>query len=171
MTTTKIPDGEVFLRNARGTEFDIYAALTAEADALHHSHVPGLIKPADQARPGEAAFFACLQNPNQMLDVAVVQTRDEQAVVGFIQASLLVRDEDRAHVANRTARIHLIVVTEALRRRGIGRMLLNRAKRWAEAKHASSIMLDNYAFNIVAARLYEKSGFDLLKKTYVQTLD
>jgi hypothetical protein len=35
---------------------------------------------------------------------------------------------------------------------------------------ADSVILDSYAFNIVAARLYEKSGFQVLKKTYMQTI-
>ncbi len=170
MTTNKIPQSEIFLRGARGDEFDVYAALVAEADELHHHHVPTLIKPAGQAQPAEQDFFACLQNPDCMLDVVVVQTANGQAVVGFVQARLLAREEDRAHTANRAVRIEFIVVTEALRRRGIGRRLIARVNDWAKSKQADSVVLDSYAFNIVAARLYEKSGFQVLKKTYVQTV-
>jgi GNAT superfamily N-acetyltransferase len=105
-----------------------------------------------------------------LLDVAVVPTASGHAVVGFIQANLIAREEDRAHTANRVVRIDLIVVTEALRRRGIGRKLIARVKTWAESMRADSVILDSYAFNIVAARLYEKSGFQVLKKTYMQTI-
>ena len=170
MMTNNFPRGQIFIRNARGDEFDVYAALVAEADALHHRHAPTPIKTAEYARPAERDFFACLQNPHYLLDVAVVPTATGQAVVGFIQANLIAREEDRAHTANRVVRIDLIVVTEALRRRGIGRKLIARVKTWAESMRADSVILDSYAFNIVAARLYEKSGFQVLKKTYMQTI-
>jgi len=158
MATHKISDGEVFLRNARGDEFAVYASLVAEADALHHGHVPSL------------NFFATLRDPTRMLDVAVLETEAGPVVVGLIQTSLIIRDEGRAHEANTVARVELVVVTETMRRRGIGRMLIARAKQWALANRANSLILDSYAFNIVAARLYQKAGFDLLKKTYTQDL-
>ena len=170
MATHKISDGEVFLRNARGDEFAVYASLVAEADALHHGHVPSLIKPADRAQPAESDFFATLRDPTRMLDVAVLETEAGPVVVGLIQTSLIIRDEGRAHEANTVARVELVLVTETMRRRGIGRMLIARAKQWALANRANSLILDSYAFNIVAARLYQKAGFDLLKKTYTQDL-
>jgi GNAT superfamily N-acetyltransferase len=86
----------------------------------------------------------------------------------LIQANVFTRDEGRVHEANTVARIDLIVVKQAHRRHGIGQALLARVRVRAEAKAANGIMLDNYAFNMVAARLYEKAGFDVLKKTYVQ---
>ena len=168
MAIDKIPDDEVFLRNARGDEFGVYAALVAEADALHHGHVPSLIKPADHAQPAESEFFATLQDPKRMLGVAVLRTETGPVVVGLIQTSLITRDEGRAHKANTVVRVELVVVTESMRRLGIGRMLITRAKQWAVANRANSLTLDSYAFNIVAARLYRKASFDVLKKTYTQ---
>lgn len=161
---------DLFLRAIRGNEFERYAALMAEADALHHAEVnkqiPKLIKPADKARPDENDFFACLKDPNQLLDVAV--TEDE--VAGFVQAVVFDRAETRAHEANRVVRVELIVVADAHRRKGLGKRLMARAQHWAISKQADALVLNCYAFNIVAARLYEKAGFGVLEKMYALRL-
>lgn len=172
MTKMRTPSSEsdLFLRAMRGNEFEPYAALVAEADALHHTEVnrqvPKLIKPAERARPKAEDFFACLKDPAQLLDVAVVR----EEVAGFVHASVFDRAEGRAHEANRVARIELIVVAEHHRRRGIGRRLMERAQTWAISKQADALVLDCYAFNIVAARLYEKAGFGVLEKKYAMRL-
>ena len=171
MTQQKLSDSDLFLRGARGDEFEAYAALMAEADALHHTHHPALIKPPDQATPQEADFLACLRDPNQLLDVAVLDQDGKQTLVGFIQGVLMDRPEGRAHKANRVLRIELIVVAAHMRRQNIGRSLIGRAKNWGLKKHAHMVVLNSYAFNIVAGRLYEKEGFSILTKMYALTLD
>ena len=167
---SKHPDIEkdFFLRSARGNEYDAYAALVAEADAVHHAEMPDLIKAPERAKPDESAFLSCLQDPDRLLDFAVEDTEDGRTIVGLVEARVVKRDENRAHEPNTMARIDLIVVKESHRRRGIGRALLARARNWAEERSTSGIMLDSYAFNIVATRLCEKAGFDVLKKTYIQ---
>jgi len=142
MTKHKQIEKDLFLRNARGDEFYTYAALVTEADALHHVQVPSLIKPPERARPSEQEFMAWLNDPDRMLDVAVEKTETGRVIAGLIQASVLTRHEDRIHMANRMARIDLVVVKESHRRRGIGRALLMRARHWAKDKAATGMALD-----------------------------
>ena len=171
MSKDKIDIKEVFLRRLRGDEFEAYTALLGEADALHHAHEPALIKPPDQARPMEDDFVARLTDPHRLLDTAVVV--DDAGVshlAGLIDAQLTKRDEDRIHFANTVAWIDLIVVAEKWRRRGIGRMLLDRVRDWSATQGADRIILNVYAFNIVAARLYEKAGFKMMTKMYAKPL-
>lgn len=173
MTKMRTPNSksDLFLRAMRGNEFESYAALMAEADVLHHAEVnkqvPKLIKPAECSRPKPKDFFACLKDPAQLLDIAVVR----EEVAGFVHARVFDRPESRAHEANRVARIELIVVAERHRRMGIGRRLMERAQSWAISKQADALVLNCYAFNIVAARLYEKCGFGLLEKIYLRRLN
>lgn len=72
--------------------------------------------------------MAWLNDPDRMLDVAVEETATGRVIVGLIQASVLTRHEDHIHVANRMARVDLVVVKESHRQRGIGRALLMRAR-------------------------------------------
>ena len=125
---------EFFLRSARGNEYDAYAALVAEVDAMHHAEIPALIKTPERTKPEEQDFLTCLQDPDRLLDFAVEDTEGGRTVVGLIEARVVMRDENRAHEPNTMARIDLIVVKESHRRRGIGRALLTRARRWAEAR-------------------------------------
>ena len=133
---SKHPDVEkaFFLRSARGDEYEAYASLVAEADAVHHAEMPELIKAPDRARPGDQDFLACLQDPDRLLDFAVEDTKDGRSVVGLVEARVVARDDNRTHEPNTMARIDLIVVKESHRRRGIGRALLARARSWAETR-------------------------------------
>ncbi len=169
MSKDRIDIKEVFLRRLRGDEFNAYAALLAEADSVHHDALPDLIKPPDRARPAEQDFTARLRDPDCLLDVAVVRLKDGTDVIaGLVDAHVLDRPEGRVHAANRVVRIEVVVVSEAWRRRGLGRMLLDRVKTWSAARAADRIVLNVYAFNIVAARLYEKAGFSVMTKMYAQ---
>lgn len=174
MTQPRHDDRDVFLRAMRGNEFDVYAALMAEADALHHAEVnrqiPDLIKPAEWAQPHKDDFISRLKDPDHLLDAAVVSIGTSDGVAGFVHAVVLDRAESRVHNANRVVRIELIVVAERHRRNGIGRRLMERAQHWAMSKAADALILNCYAFNIVAARLYEKAGFGVLQKMYAMPL-
>ncbi len=62
---------------------------------------------------------------------------------------------------NRFAYIEDIVVDVSLRRRGIGRMLIQRAIQWAKEKQLPGIMLETQNNNVAACLLYQSCGFGL----------
>jgi streptothricin acetyltransferase len=62
---------------------------------------------------------------------------------------------------NRYAYIDDIVVHRPLRRRGVGRALLDRARQWAQEQSLAGVMLETQNNNLAACRLYAACGFEL----------
>lgn len=62
---------------------------------------------------------------------------------------------------NRFANIEDLVVDRQLRRRGIGRKLIERAEGWAREKGLAGLVLETQTNNLPAIRLYEACGFEL----------
>ncbi|SDM92813.1 Ribosomal protein S18 acetylase RimI [Paenibacillus jilunlii] len=60
---------------------------------------------------------------------------------------------------NRYALIDMIQVDKQFRRHGIGRQLMEQAKRWALERELPGIMLETQNINVQACRFYERCGF------------
>lgn len=60
---------------------------------------------------------------------------------------------------NRYALIEMIQVDKQFRRYGIGRQLMEQAKRWAQERGLPGIMLETQNINVQACRFYERCGF------------
>lgn len=62
---------------------------------------------------------------------------------------------------NRLANLEDVVVDRAYRRQGVGRALVEGAKRWALEKRLAGLVLETQSNNLPAIRLYEACGFEL----------
>ncbi len=61
---------------------------------------------------------------------------------------------------NNRLRIHEILVLEEYRRKGIGKLLLNKAKQIARQKNCRAIVLETQTNNVGAIAFYKKQGFE-----------
>ncbi len=87
-----------------------------------------------------------INNPDQVVYLAFA----EQQAVGRI---VLKKNW------NRYALIDMIQVDKQFRRHGIGRQLMEQAKRWALERGLPGIMLETQSINVQACRFYERCGF------------
>ena len=62
---------------------------------------------------------------------------------------------------NRYAFIEDLAVARDHRGKGIGSMLVERAKAWAKQKELSGLMLETQDTNLPACRFYHKNGFEI----------
>jgi streptothricin acetyltransferase len=62
---------------------------------------------------------------------------------------------------NGYAYIEDIAVDTHFRRQGIGRLLMERAAKWAKSKNLPGIMLETSSINVTACQFYEHFGFKL----------
>ncbi|MNI04710.1 TDP-fucosamine acetyltransferase [compost metagenome] len=60
---------------------------------------------------------------------------------------------------NRYALIDMIQVDKQFRRHGIGRQLMEQAKRWALERGLPGVMLETQSINVRACKFYERCGF------------
>jgi len=61
----------------------------------------------------------------------------------------------RTHVA----RIYSMVVAEAMRRRGVGKRMMEFIEKWCREQDVELILLEVYPDNVAALKFYEGSGF------------
>jgi putative acetyltransferase len=87
-------------------------------------------------------------------DAAVLVATDGDRIVGRLSLS---RDP---HPASRHVADLGMMVAASHRRRGIGRMLLDAAVRWARAVSVTKLELHVFPWNEPAIRLYESFGFE-----------
>jgi [ribosomal protein S18]-alanine N-acetyltransferase len=132
------------------------------------------------ARPTDAGRLAAIDaevsfNPWSEGQFAVVCNRTS----GYRETALVVDEDDGLHgfvvlsqVFDEGA-IHNIAVPRAQQRRGLGRLLLERALAQLEADGARLCVLEVRRSNKAARRLYEDNGFGLdgIRKNYYPTRD
>lgn len=98
------------------------------------------------SKPWSARGFAdSLKLSNTIFLVA----EEEKKICGYLGMYVSI---DEAEITN-------VAVSPMMRRRGIGQMLLEKAKKEAESHEVKKIVLEVRCSNDSAVRLYERSGF------------
>ena len=113
----------------------------------------------------EYLFDRCEQHAG-----TVFMAQADDAVVGFVAIQLRVPYEDLAQVEYDYAHISNLFVFEAHRGAGVGRALLEHARRHAVDNGASYLRIISLGGNTVTRRLYESSGFETREVAYEMRL-
>jgi ribosomal protein S18 acetylase RimI-like enzyme len=128
--------------------------LNADVQAVHADAVPwrfkqpgpGTFTPADAeamlGRPGHVAFLAEMDG----------------ASAGYVIAEIMRRAETPSHHAHDMVFVHQISVRPAVRRRGVGRALLDAVKAHAGMQGISLMALDAWSFNERALAFFQSYG-------------
>ena len=103
--------------------------------------------------PQEEEIIALLENPNTSIWIA---KDDDERIVGMLTL-VIYRTPTGVH-----AWIEDVIVDEASRGKGLGKLLTSTAIEYAEQKHAKAISLTSRPERIVANQLYQKMGFELI---------
>jgi ribosomal protein S18 acetylase RimI-like enzyme len=153
------------IREAAASDFGL-CSLFDEVDSLHRTNLPHLFqKPVGRIRDrgyvrgliaDENVGLFVAEAAGQLAGLVCVIVRNSPAVPLF--------------VPRRYAVIDNLVVSKALRRRGIGRALMDRAQQWAEAQGADSVELTVWAFNEEALAFYRRLGFETASRTMAKRL-
>lgn len=96
----------------------------------------------------QSSFSALLQSPDAFIAIA----SDSGRVVGYV----LGFDHHTFYANGRVAWVEEIMVSEDVRRRGVGRMLMESFERWARSRQSKLIALATRR----AAPFYQSIGYD-----------
>lgn len=158
---------EILIRPAREQDYEALCALMGEVDKLHRDNLPYRFQTAE----GPARSRSFLVRRMRASDIGLFVAETGGSLVGFIDVEIRQTPDIPIFVPRRYAIIDDIAVKSAYRRAGIGEALMTKARVWAEAKGATSIELNVYAFNRGAIAFYRQLGYEILSHRMVKRLE
>jgi len=143
------------IRPASELDLDHICALSEQINQQHHLAAPhtfvGKIN-----REFERLFWrAKLELPDNIHLIA----RCDNAVLGYITASVNETMGNPFLLQHKICRIGTIVVAQHSHRLGVGKALMDAAIAWGAQQRASEIRLEVFDFNTNAMAFYEQLGF------------
>lgn len=156
------PAGAVIIRDQQEQDIEAIVDLALESLTWHASTFTN-IRPAPQRQSLLAEFGRLTDAPDMYFRVAEL----DSTVVGFLTAGLRPATSGGIEALDRrSVYISDIIVTTAVRRRGIARALLTDLEEWATQHDCSTICLNMHAGNTPAQQLYERLGYQPTWITY-----
>ena len=154
------------LRPAQPGDAGPLSGLFREVADLHAELLPGFFrKAAGNALPVEA-IERILRSPHESILVA----EEQGAIVGLVHVQIHETPPLPIMTPRRRAHIDNIVVARTMRRRGLGRLLMDAASSWARDRGADEIVLTVWAGNDEAERFYEALGFHRVNQVLGRSL-
>ncbi len=159
---------DFLIRQATHDDIPALLALYREFHEFHVRGVPDRLRIPD--RYDDAAYHEqlsdLLADPSACLYLAV----HAGVVVGLAEVYLRHDEPHPVTVTHTYGYLQSLIVTEALRGRGIGRRLVASAQRWARERGATEMRLMTWEFAAGPQAFYEGLGYLTLRRTLVVTL-
>ena len=143
------------IRPARPDEQDALCDLFDALDRLHRAARPDLFRRTDGPARPPAVIADLIAGPRSTILVAESAGR----LVGLVTVLLQGVAGLPILVPRQLALIDNLIVRADRRRQGIGRRLLDRAERWADAHGAQAVEIVVHEFNLEARRFYDALGY------------
>lgn len=149
---------KIQVREARSTDFERLSALFAEENRFHAQLVPAYIQITSPVLTREE-LQAFLGSPTDRLFVC----EDGDKLLGAVIVSLQESAEDRWNKSRLCGYIDDLIVTATARGRGVGRQLMQAARRWVIAQGVQTIELHVWETNTDARRFYASLGLQTVQ--------
>lgn len=141
--------------------------LYQEFHAFHVRGVPDRLSlPA--AEPDDGNFGEAIRQIFAAEDAVILVAEVDGTVVGFAEMYVRRDEVSRYTLGRQYAHLQSLAVTEALRGRGIGVLLLREAERWATEHGATEISTDVWEFKEGPLAFYERAGYQTLRRTLIK---
>ena len=139
------------IRKARIDEIKKLQDLNDDAFSSNPEFDDDLVLDWAQSNLGKTYFTNTIKNPNDLLLVA----EDGVKLVGYIGAS----PKKIEHRKSKYIEIDNLGVAKAYRKKGIGKMLMDKCLEWAKERGYRKVILTSYFKNTNAIAFYKKIGF------------
>jgi ribosomal protein S18 acetylase RimI-like enzyme len=157
----------ITIQPATDQDCEALCTLFNEVDAFHRDRLSHLFKAPDGPAREHAYFQALIADSANGLFIAKV---DDKAV-GYVHAIARHTPDLPILVPRHYVVIDNIGVASEYQHKGIGRLLMDRAREWACANGAKNIELNVYEFNAGAIAFYEELGYQTLSRKMSLALD
>jgi GNAT superfamily N-acetyltransferase len=154
-------------------DVDALEELYRQLDEVHAAAEPALIPTPAELPRRRADIEETVRDPMAPMFVAVSHPDDGDGdgpgqVVGF--AKVRVRKLGRYWKVETMPEVDELAVAEAARGSGVGRMLMSAAEEWARGAGYPELWVAAWAFNVPAASLYARQGFEPLNTRFRKRL-
>jgi GNAT superfamily N-acetyltransferase len=156
----------VRIRQATIADYAGLCAVLDEVDAQHIAALPNVFRdPGERAR-SQAYVASIVQDENACLWIA----EHGADIVGVLHICIRETRPIPLFVPRRYAVIENVAISQAYRRQGIGRALVERADRWALDRGATQTELNVWEFNEGARAFYDALGYKTASRKMVRDL-
>ncbi len=152
------------IRPMRPSDEEQLRCLAAALAELHARELPAVF-----LAPAEPWWPPASSNSTDRR-VFVAESAPER-LVGFVDVRIIDITETKLVRARRIGAVKHLIVSQAVRGRGIGRALMDRAKAWLRCEDCAVIELTVFDFNASARALYESLGYATVSRTMELELD
>ena len=147
------------VRRAERSDIDALLRLNHQLGLTHFDNAPeAFVQPSDAEKD---FLLSALDETDRIFLVAEIAGE----IVGFVTAKITRNVSIPFLISSPICRVGSIVVDEASKGSGIGRMLMSHCDDWAKAQGAEKIRLDVMSFNEDAERFYKELGYKDQSKT------
>lgn len=157
----------IVIREAVEGDYEALCGLIDQVDKLHRDRLPRRFR----ATKGPARSWDFFLNAISASDIGFFVAEIEHSLAGFVHVIVREAPEIPIFVPRRYAVVDSLAVRAALRRRGIGRALMDKAHDWSTSKGATSIELNVYDFNQQAMAFYRALGYEIISHRMSRSLD
>ena len=147
------------VRRAERSDIDALLRLSHQLGLTHFDNAPeAFVQPSDAEKD---FLLSALDETARVFLVAEI----DGDIVGFVTAKITRNESIPFLISSPICRVGTIVVDEASKGSGIGRMLMSHCDDWAKAQGAEQIRLEVMSFNEDAERFYKELGYKDQSKT------
>lgn len=158
---------QVTIRPAHPDDVEALSNLYVEFHNFHACGVPTRLQPvAGVTGELRQAVRDILANPEAAVFVAALSGE----VVGFVELYRKEAAADPAVVPRTYAHLQSLMVTERVRRYGVGAHLVEAAHTWAREQGATAMELDIWEFDAGPLGFYERLGYRTMRRQLVHLL-
>ena len=155
----------------RATEADLDQALALYHE-FHEFHVRGVPDRLRVPHPyGDTAAHETLVKVLHGEDAALFVAEERGRLIGLAEAYLRRDTPHPAAIEYVYGYLQSLIVTAAIRRRGLGRRLVAAAEEWSRERGASEMRLSCWEFAEGPLPFYEALGYRTMKRTLVRSLE
>jgi ribosomal protein S18 acetylase RimI-like enzyme len=142
----------ITIRAATNADAPALVSLNADVQAIHAAALPWRFKPPGAYTAADAE--ALIGRPNYFALLAEI----DRAPAGYAVAEVIRQPETGRHHPHAMIYVHEISVRETLRRRGVGRALMDAVKERGKELGFALIALDTWTFNEAALAFFQRYG-------------
>lgn len=162
---TPAPPAAFTVRQAAPADYPALFPVFAEMDEIHTRALPRIFKKTDPNKITEHLASGQAGRPGVLL---VAEERGK--LVGFIRLKTERTPDNPLLQPRRYAKINDLGVMAAYQRRGVGKMLMRAAEKWAAEQGMEEIELNVWEFNRAALAFYQSLGFETARRTMLKKI-